>query len=609
MVQTFGKRILGGIGAPGGGMSKAYAEGVNTGISQRTNRQAMEAVAQDMQLAAQDQQFKIEDREEAKRRRAAAEAAAGAARARSAALARALAGGVGASPAPLTNIPPGQTYGPRVTVGGSTPTLPPATGTPVPPRPPLSFRLGATGQQVSEAPMEISNIEFVQGTYDTPTAAPPRVGVMDRRGAYQAARAAEPTVPLSAAEQIAATTAPVRQIAGTAADRILGNITGAATGIYGLSAATAGATASMLGYPEFGQTQFDRAGRAFTSAERQAGQGFFGSGVQEVPAFERGGRGTPPAPAGPKNVTVQGPNGPIVLPADEMYPVGETITSAGPAQLSFGPALGAPQVDVNATAADRVAANPVGQAAPVPNAELYIMEPGRPGRELQQTYDTREELVRQLNVYAEFGDYAAVRDLTTKINELDNNLYYLQGMQGIQELQFNSPQRLQMVLSEELGRNIGLQPNDLGGYDVYVDGMLAMQMDAGNGENSVSYWARSVLDDNFAAAEASRAATYGELAFKSQLEREQIMAQGGVNAQLAQQKAVLERESARIVGLTEVDIEQIKRDRGLTNEDKLEFLKDETSGFILVFRNGEREATYGPVEDDSGNVIGFEEKF
>jgi hypothetical protein len=98
MVQQFGKRILGGIGAPGGGMSKAYAEGVNTGISQRTNRQAMEAVSQDMRLAEQDQQFKIEDREEAKRRRAAAEAAAGAAKARSAALARALAGTVGQAP-------------------------------------------------------------------------------------------------------------------------------------------------------------------------------------------------------------------------------------------------------------------------------------------------------------------------------------------------------------------------------------------------------------------------------------------------------------------------------------------------------------------------------
>lgn len=605
MVQTFGKRIIGGIGAPGGGMSKAYAEGVSTGIEQRANRQAMAETAQAMQMRDQEMAWAAEDREEAKRQRAAAAAAAAAAKARSAALAKALAGGVGARPAPGLNIPPGQTFGPRVSVGGSTPTLPPAAGTPVAPRPPLSFKLGAAGQQVSEAPLEISNIEFVQGTYDAPTAAAPRGGVMDRRAAYLAARAAEPTVPLSAAEQIAATTAPVRQIAGTAVDRILGNITGAATGAYGLSAATAGATASALGYPEFGQAQFDRAGRAFTSAERQAGQGFFGSGAQEVPAFELGGRGTPPAPTGPRNVTVQGPNGPIVLPADEMYPVGETVTPGGPAQLSFGPALGAVEVDQTATAVDRVAANPVGQAQPVPNAELYIMEPGRPGRELQQTYDAREELVRQLNIYAEYGDYATVRDLTTKINEMDNSLYYLQGMQGIQELQFNSPQRLQMVLSEELGRDIGLQPNDQGGYDVYVDGMLALQKDAGGGENSISYWARSILDDTFGAAEAARAEEYNMKSFESGLKREETIVQGQVNVELARQKEAFARESARIAGLTELDLMAIKRDLGLTNDDTVQFQKDEGSGMVLVFRNGELEAQYGPSESmgPSGETV------
>jgi hypothetical protein len=198
-----------------------------------------------------------------------------------------------------------------------------------------------------------------------------------------------------------------------------------------------------------------------------------------------------------------------------------------------------------------------------------------------------------------------VRDLTTKVNELDNNLYYLQGMQGIQELQFNSPQRLQMVLSEQLGRDIGLQPNAQGGYDVYVDGMLALQKDAGGGENSISYWARSIIDDNFATAEATRAATYGELAFKNQLELEQIAAQGDVNAQLALQKEILARESARIAGLTELDMMAIKRDLGLTNDDTVEFQKDETSGMVLVFRNGELEAQYGPSESmgPSGETV------
>ena len=74
VVQTFGNRILGGIGAPGGGMSEAFGAGVNTALGQRESRQVMN-------IRAQDQQFKIEDREEAKRRRAAAAAEAAAARA------------------------------------------------------------------------------------------------------------------------------------------------------------------------------------------------------------------------------------------------------------------------------------------------------------------------------------------------------------------------------------------------------------------------------------------------------------------------------------------------------------------------------------------------
>jgi len=116
-----------------------------------------------------------------------------------------------------------------------------------------------------------------------------------------------------------------------------------------------------------------------------------------VPTGPAAMQGPPVAPT----VTIQGPNGPIVLPIEEAYPTGN-IYGAEPtqAQLSFGPALGAVGADQNATAADRVAANPVGQAQPTPNAELYIMEPGRPGRELQQAYNQREELVRQLNIYA-----------------------------------------------------------------------------------------------------------------------------------------------------------------------------------------------------------------
>lgn len=576
MAQTFGKRVLGGIGAPGGDMAKAYGEGVTTSINQRIGRQGMAETAQAMQMRDQEMAWATEDREEAKRQRAAAAAAAAAARARSAALARDLAGTVGAS-APGLRIPPGQTYGPRVAVGGPIPTLPPA---PVAARPalpaitpgaPLSFKLGAAGQQVSEAPMNISNIEFVQGTYDTAAGAP-----AFERGGRGGVRVRYPEIPPEVdAAYFARMMGESRPLNEILQERVL--------------------------TPAESRAEIERM--------QAAAEAPVAAPVATAPSGPAAVQGPPVAPT----VTIQGPNGPIVLPIEEAYPTGTVYGAEQPQpQLSFGPALGAVGTDQAATAADRVAANPVGQAQPTPNAELYLMEPGRPGRELQQAYDTRDELLRQLNVYAEYGDYATVRDLTTKINELDNSLYYLQGMQGIQELQFNSPQRLQMVLSEELGRDIGLQPNAQGGYDVYVDGMLAAQKDAGSGENSVSYWARSILDDNFATAEATRAAEYNAKTFESGLRREEIVAQGQVNAELAQQKAALERESARIAGVSELNIAAIKRDLGLTNDDSVEFQKDETSGTILVFRNGELEAQYGPVEDvDSmGNTImSFEQKY
>ena len=622
MAQTFGKRVLGGIGAPGGNMAQAYGEGVTTSINQRIGRQGMAETAQAMQMRDQEMAWATEDREEAKRQRAAAAAAAAAARARSAALAKALAGGVGAGPAPGVKIPPGQTYGPRVAVGGPTPTLPPA---PVAARPalpaitpgaPLSFKLGASGQQVSEAPMDISNIQFVQGTYDTAAGAP--IGLRARPNipstygvSATVAPPVAPTPPLAGKSplMLPSTEGPLPSYVDPAG--LWSSVAGELPGAAQAETLLRDGWINEYEYQQLVRGSRGQQDQVLTNAARRQ----YGA---DVPFFTP--TGTPAAttaaapvvptattPTGPAavqgppvapTVTIQGPNGPIVLPAEEAYPTG-TVYGAEPTQpqLSFGPALGAVGADQNATAADRVAANPVGQAQPTPNAELYLMEPGRPGRELQQTYDAREELVRQLNIYAEYGDFGAVRDLTTKINELDNSLYYLQGMQGIQELQFNSPQRLQMVLSEELGRDIGLQPNAQGGYDVYVDGMLAAQKDAGSGENSVSYWARSILDDNFATAEAARAEEYGKLDYQSQLKRGEIAAQGQVNAELAQQKAALERESARIVGLTEVDIEQIKRDRGLTNDDKLEFEPGADAGTVLVFRNGNFEAAYGPTQE------------
>jgi hypothetical protein len=261
---------------------------------------------------------------------------------------------------------------------------------------------------------------------------------------------------------------------------------------------------------------------------------------------------------------------------------------------------------------------------PPPNTELFIMEPGRSGRELQQAYNEREELVRQIGIYSEYGEYGEVARLVEQVKTIDNNLYLLQGMQGIQELEFNSPQRLQMVLSEQLGRNIGIQANDIGGYNLYVDGQLALQLEAGNGENSLAYWARTRIDSTFAEAEAARAAAFNEEAMKSGFtqanDAARIEAQANADETKAQRDA--QRDENKQVLLADLAIVQNYR----TEENKVKIKRleqmliadgsllpdadvsvDRADGIMTIYDKVNDtlvQFILQDVTDETGNVVG-----
>jgi hypothetical protein len=259
-----------------------------------------------------------------------------------------------------------------------------------------------------------------------------------------------------------------------------------------------------------------------------------------------------------------------------------------------------------------------------PNTELFIMEPGRSGRELQQAYNEREELVRQIGIYSEYGEYGEVAKLVEQVKTIDNNLYLLQGMQGIQELEFNSPQRLQMVLSEQLGRNIGIQANDIGGYDLFVDGQLAMQLEAGNGENSLAYWARTRIDSKFAEAEAARAAAFNEKLTESTFtqanDRARILEQAAADenkalltAQLDEDKQVLLAELAVVQDYgtkeNEVKIDLLRQsliaDGSLLPDSEIE-VRVEGSTMTIYDKVNDTLVQFilQDVADETGNVVG-----
>lgn len=237
--------------------------------------------------------------------------------------------------------------------------------------------------------------------------------------------------------------------------------------------------------------------------------------------------------------TAEAPAAPAVTPPGG-YSLGLEGQPVTPARLSFGPKLGAMPDPIYGTVTDRVVANPPGQPQPVPDMQVYTMDPGRPGRELQQGIDTYSEYVRQAQIYAKYGKTREYLEMATKAKEMENTLFFLQGAQALQELAFNSPQRLSMVLSEQFGREIGIQPNQNGSWDLYADGMLAMQMS----KPELSTWARTQIDSTFAASEAARAATYAEEQMKSDIQQNREIAVQRDRAQLDMRSEAIKAEAA-----------------------------------------------------------------
>lgn len=545
MVQVFGKRILGGVGAPDPRMSESFGAGVNTALGQRGARQAMQGEAQRQRILEQKFAWEGEDRADAKRRAAAAAAAGAAAKAQNTAILNALAAGVKLSPL-ATGVPMGKTYGhwqpsdaagllpPDSAPAGVKVPAPAAGGAKAPVRPTLTLGRGggsaasSSGGRISSSSgaSEPSMVEvpgaFINsyGGVDTLAAPQGRPGDFAAQAAARDLQRAAAGVP---PDYVSPDTAPLP--AGVE-PRGLWDL------VFGQTATTPqeprvypgwGANTSAAPYSSLRDYVFP-GGAADAQQQQQIAEAM--GGVSAPAPVD-----TAEAPAAPAAPAATPPGG---------YSLGLEGQPVTPARLSFGPKLGAMPDPIYGTVTDRVVANPPGQPQPVPDMQVYTMDPGRPGRELQQGIDTYSEYVRQAQIYAKYGKTREYLEMATKAKEMENTLFFLQGAQALQELAFNSPQRLSMVLSEQFGREIGIQPNQNGSWDLYADGMLAMQMS----KPELSTWARSQIDSAFAASEAARAATYAEEQMKSDIQQNREIAVQRDKARLDMRSEAIKADAA-----------------------------------------------------------------
>jgi hypothetical protein len=145
----------------------------------------------------------------------------------------------------------------------------------------------------------------------------------------------------------------------------------------------------------------------------------------------------------------------------------------------------------------------------------YLSNPQAIGGDMQRAMRQREELARLAGMYQRSGMGVQFMETRAKLMELDENMFYLQGMQGVQEFSLaNDPRRLAAVWSHFAGVPVGVQPRSDGKFDIVVNGQRTRQ---GLSAAEVTNQARLSFDSTFRQQQAAAGAEYNKETFKAQL--------------------------------------------------------------------------------------------
>lgn len=586
MVQVFGNRILGGIGAPESRAAEAFGAGVNTALSQRESRQAMIGEAQRQRMAEQEFAWRGEDREEAKRQRAAAAAAAAAARARNEAMVaryRDILGVPGGQPSVAGLTVP---TAPAMARDRQGPAAAPAAARPAgvraPASPALSFGTTVTGGGGAARMAGGAGADVLQGGGDT------------RMAGGAAAAAAAATVPPQSRFRTVNppdTTGPLPSYVEPP---------GLWTVVAGDRPGTANADALLQQglINQFEYTQLVRGSRGQQS-EVLANVGRRRSGT-DVPFFVPG--GAPPAVSGEgpaPTATSIPPEVAVTLPGGEQLMLSTGAqTAVRPAQLTFGPQLGAMARTQEDVFVDNLIAGTgaalTGGAGAVPPPPMG--EPGAPNRAITRLLSERERQVQLAQAALEFNDMQTYQAAAAKIMEIDVGLEAGVARLAISDARYsNAPQRLNAVWTDITGMQYEFVPAAPGAYDMYVNGELSQQ----------SVPIEVIAEETLMLADATYAQEQAALEQMRLEAAAKGMGTAEANVFEYGQKAAIDAQKALTVGLTELDLAAMKRDLGIGVEDQVDFQKDDNTGMILVFRNGEPAGQYAPVTvtDQAGNPI------
>ena len=192
---------------------------------------------------------------------------------------------------------------------------------------------------------------------------------------------------------------------------------------------------------------------------------------------------------------------PAKLPKETRDYIPKVKTAMGQAPIQLAQAPSATATDVTAPTAGP--------------STYYLSNPQAIGGDMQRAMRQREELARLAGMYQRSGMGAQFMETRAKLMELDEGMFYLQGMQGVQEFSLaNDPRRLAAVWSHFAGVPVGVQPRSDGRFDIVVNGQRTRE---GLTAADITNQARLSFDAAFRQQSAAAGAEYNKEKFKAKL--------------------------------------------------------------------------------------------
>lgn len=205
---------------------------------------------------------------------------------------------------------------------------------------------------------------------------------------------------------------------------------------------------------------------------------------------------------------------PAKLPAETRDYIPKVMTAMGQAPaIATAPAQPAQPVQLAQAQTDTATDVTAGVTSP---SEYYLSNPQAIGGDMSYAMQQRNELARLAGMYQRSGMGEKFTETRLQLMELDRNMFYLQGMQGLQEFSLaNDPRRLSAVWSHFSGVPVGIQPRSDGKFNIVVNGKRARE---GLTSSEITNEARLSFDANFRQQQASAGATANMERFKASLD-------------------------------------------------------------------------------------------